>query len=157
MNPFLAAAQRKTIIPSSIGTEPVSETNGSQVTQTGDSGDGHTGSNTVGEDSGRSHILDKHGTKSGNMRIRRSRGISISEIEHDKTERMEAYVSEKDNAVIINTGHPFYRKIEGRMTAEFHKYKIVVEALVRYQANAENWDANIAFNKARDILHAIYD
>ena len=157
LNPFLVT-RHKAIVPSRSGEEPVSEVEGSLRIRAENSGVGGGGSvTTVGEDPGKAGALDRRGSKSGDMRNRRTRGISISEIEHEETERMEAYVSEKDNAVIINTGHPFYKRIEGRTTAEFYKYKIVVEALVRYKADAENWDTGTAFNKARDILHSIYD
>ena len=154
LNPFLAKRPRETIGSDKDGDKPISETPGSQESGGGKGTDNPT---IFGQEQGTGIILDPKGDGQGKIKIRNTRGISISEIEHDETEKMEAYVSEKDKAVIINIGHPFYKKINGTYIAEFHKYRIVIEALVRYQVDAENWDANMAFDKTRDLLHSTYD
>ena len=152
LNPFLAYRKRKTIVPDKTGKESVSITEGTQTAGTDNPSTSDHGGSTTGNDSGKANVLDPKGPKSGDLKDRRTRGISISEIEHGETEKKEAYVSEKDNAIIINTGHPFYKKIEGRTIAEFHKYRIIIEALVRYRSNAENWNTDVAFDKTRETV-----
>ncbi len=155
LNPFLTKKLRKTIIPTNGGDEPITEVEGTQ--QTDESGNGDDPSTAYGDNAGIGFVSDDKGKKLGERKMKQTRGLSISEIEHDETEKMEAYVSESDNAVIINTGHPFYKKIEGRLMSEYHKYKIVIEALVRYKAESEGWNTDMSLDKARDLLHSTYD
>ncbi len=158
LNPFLALNKRKTIISDDTGNVSISEIDGSQSA----SANGHNVNNgnntTIGDDSGKGVVLNDEGDRSGDIKYRKARGINISEIEHDEIEKRESYVSEEHKAVIINTGHPFYKKnIDGTLIAEFHRCRIVVEALVRYQTGVENWNVDTAFDKARELLHDIYE
>ena len=153
LNPFLAKKLRETVSAGN-GKELISDTEGSQPS--GESTDNEGNSNVHGDNPSTGSVFDDAGTKSGERKKRFTRGLSISEIEHESEER-EAYVSVEDNALIINTGHSFYKKIEGRLMSEYHKYKIVVEALVLHQAKLEGWSPETVSNKSRDLLHSIYD
>ena len=159
LNPFVATNKRKTIIPDDVGNKTISEIDGSQKSNTDNKNNANNGNGTtIGDNVGKGSVLDDKGDKSGNIKYRKTRGISISELEHEEIEKREAYVSEEYKAVIINTGHPFYKKnIDGTMIAEFHRYRIVVEALIRYQTDTENWSVDTAFDKARELLHDIYE
>ena len=153
LNPFLAKKLRETVTAGS-GKEPISETDGSQQSEesTDNGGDG----NAHGDNFGTGSVSDDQGIKSGERKKKFTRGINIIEIEHEG-EKKEAYVSIRHSALVINIGHPFYKKIEGRIISEYHKYKIVVEALVLHQAKLEGWDIQTVSNKSRDLLHSIYD
>ena len=158
LNPFLAKLKQKTVISSSTGHESVSEADGSQTTKSSNKNNGNKNDNqTIGNNAGTGTVSDDDGKKSGETKPRKTSGINIIEVEHDESEKKEAYVSEQHSAVVINIGHPFYKKIEGTMISEFHKYKIVIDALIRYQTDAENWDVETAFDKAQELLHDIYD
>ncbi|MDI1495679.1 MAG: hypothetical protein K8823_987 [Cenarchaeum symbiont of Oopsacas minuta] len=158
LNPFLAMNKRKTIISSNDGNETVSETDGSQKSNSdNENNDNNRNGTAVGDNHRKAPVLDDKADKLGNTKYRKTRGINISEIEHDEIERRESYVSEEHNAVIINIGHPFYKKNIRSSIAEFHKYRIVIEALIRYQASVEQWNVDVAFDKARELLHDIYD
>ena len=155
LNPFLAKKLRETVSAGS-GKEPISETDGSQQSDEPTDSDGGENNNIHGDNSGTGSVSDDKGTKSGEKKKKFTRGINIIEIEHEGEEK-EAYVSISDSALVINIGHPFYKKIEGRTISEYHKYKIVVEALVLHQAESEGWGAQTVSNKSRDLLHSIYD
>ncbi len=153
LNPFLAKKLSETVSAGG-GKEPISETDGSQ--QSGESTDNGGDDNGHVDNPDTGSASDDKGKKSGERKKKFTRGINIIEIEHEGEEK-EAYVSISDSALVINTGHPFYKKIEGRLIGEYHKYKIVVEALVLHQAESEGWDAQTVSNKSRELLHSIYD
>ena len=151
LNPFLAKKLRETVNAGN-GKELISDTEGSQPS--GESTDNEGNSNVHGANPSTGSVFDDAGTKSGERKKRFTRGLSIGEIEHESEER-EAYVT--DHNLVINVGHPFYKKIEGRLMSEYHIYKIVVEALVLHQADLEGWSPETVSNKSRDLLHSIYD
>ena len=153
LNPFLAKRFRETIVAGN-GDESISKTDGSQKLD--DSTDNGEKDNIVGEEPGTGSISDDKGEQRGERKKKFVRGINVIELEHEGEEK-EAYVSIGDSALVINTGHPFYKKIEGRLISEYHKYKIAIDALVLYQAETEGWDAQTVLNKSRDLLHSIYD
>lgn len=154
-NPFLSKRERKIPVLDDNGDENIGESDGFQNTGEGSSNDNVDG--TIGDNSGRGNIFDEKSKKTGSTKIRHARGINIGEIEHDPSEKREAYVSIADKAVIINTGHLFYKKVQNSTISEFNKYRIVVDAVVRYQTDVENWSIETALNKSRDLLHSIWD
>lgn len=155
VNPFLAKREREIPVENKDGAELLSESTGFQKTGKDAKHSGPGG--TVGDESGKSNVFDQKGSKLGEIQIRHSRGFNIGEIEHDESEKKEAYVSIAEKAVIINIGHPFYKKIQNSSLSEFHKYKIVIEALIRFQVESEGWSVEQALDKSRDLLHSIWD
>ena len=157
LNPFLAKREREIPVESKDGKEHLSETIGFQ--NTGKDAKQQSPGGLFGEETGKGNVFDEKGPKSGDIKIKHARGFNIGEIEHDESEKREAYVSD-NNELIINIGHPFYKKIQNTLLiGEFHKYKIVVEALIRFQAeNApENWTVETALDKSRELLHSLWD
>jgi len=155
LNPFLAKREREIPVSSTNGNEKIVEVLGYQKTSEG--GEIKPPGGPIGDESGKGNVLDEKGEKTGEIKIRHARGFNIGEIEHDESEKKEAYVSIAEKAVIINTGHPFYKKLQSGQISEFHKYKIVIEALVRFQAESENWNVETALDKSRELLHSVWD
>ena len=114
---------------------------------------------TLGREPGEGVVFDEEGDKKGSSKTRHARGIRIIPIEYkENEEKRESWVSQMHGGIVVNTGHPFYKKLE--INPSLHDYNLVViliDALLQFRVEQEDVDFKKVTQQSRELLRALWD
>jgi hypothetical protein len=159
-NPFLKNIKRQVPLSNPEGNESLSESDGFQNSD-GTSNDKNSGG-VLGPHDGDGNVLDKSGNKKGELKIRHALGIDIGQVDAPGKKK-ESWIDDETKSLLINVGHPFYKKIEyesnqsGMLSLrEFNKKRIMIDALVRFRIESKDGTPEEIIEESKEFLHRLY-
>lgn len=156
-NPFAKLVSHDLPNASNDGSINVSEMAGSQTSMsTGNSTNNKSEDAPGGNLDGTSHYEDAMSGEPGELRRRRSRGISIIPIDAPQNQH-EGWLDPSTGAVVYNVGHEFYKRtVNNPWLRDYNLARVVIASLIRAKNGEIEMDADTTFKHFENILHKVW-
>lgn len=97
----------------------------------------------------------RNGENRGHGRERRLPGLNIVLV--DSPNDPESWVDIAKGAVVINVGHPFYKRISGNThLVNFNYARLMIDALIKYKSEHVDWDPKRTVEMSGELLRSVW-